>query len=70
MNEITKRLNKLVKQRKIHVVVTEQGSVKRSSRSSGFSSDDYYSGNLNYEWCRFIILNFNFFFYFQFDKLI
>lgn len=50
MNEITKRLNKLVKQRKIHVVITEQGSVKRVSRSSGLSSDDYYSGNLVYEW--------------------
>jgi hypothetical protein len=49
MKEITKRLNKLVKQRKIHVVVTEQGSVKKASRSSGFSSDDYYSSNLVYE---------------------
>ena len=49
MNEITKRLNKLVKQRKIHVVVTEQGSVKKVTKSSGFSSDDFYSGNLVYE---------------------
>jgi len=50
MNEITKRLNKLVKQRKIHIVVTEQGSVKRISRSSGLSSDDYYySSNIEYE---------------------
>jgi hypothetical protein len=50
MNEITKRLKKLVKQRKIHIVVTEQGSVKKVNRSSGLSSDDYYySSNLNYE---------------------
>lgn len=50
MNEITKRLKKLVKQRKIHVVVTEQGSVKRASRSSsGLSSDDYYSSSSDYE---------------------
>jgi len=59
MNEITKRLNKLVKQRKIHIVVTEQGSVKRISRSSGLSSDDYYySSNIEYEWCYFIIFIF------------
>ena len=55
MNEITKKLKKLVKQRKIQKVVTEQGSVKKVNRSSGLSSDDYYfSGNMNYEWIFFI----------------
>ena len=51
MNEITKRLMKLVKQRKTHIVVTEQGSVKRASKSSsGLSSDDYYyTGSSEYE---------------------
>jgi len=50
MNEITKKLIKLVKQRKRQIVVTEQGSVKRFSRSSsGLSSDDYYSDSSEYE---------------------
>jgi len=45
MNDVTKKLNKLVKQRKTSIVVTEQGSVKQYSkgRSSSTSSSDYYS---------------------------
>jgi len=44
MNDVTKKLNKLVKQRKRSIVVTEQGSIKQYSRNrSSSSSSDYYS---------------------------
>jgi hypothetical protein len=47
MNESTKKLKKLVKQRKIKIVVTEQGSIKRYSKPSrSSSSSDYYSSSL------------------------
>ena len=48
MKDATKKLNKLVKQRKTSVVVTEQGSIRQYSKSSrrSTSSSDYYSGSL------------------------
>ena len=47
MNEATKKLKKLVKQRKIKKVVIEQGSIKQYSRPSrSSSSSDYYSSSL------------------------
>jgi hypothetical protein len=47
MNESTKKLKKLVKQRKIKIVVTEQGSIKQYSKpSQSSSSSDYYSSSL------------------------
>ena len=44
MNDVTKKLQKLVANRKTAIVTSEQGSVKKyaRSRSSG-SSSDYYS---------------------------
>ena len=48
MNTTTKKLQKLVKQRKTKIVVTERGSVKHYSRpSSGSSTSDYYIGSLD-----------------------
>jgi hypothetical protein len=45
MKEVTKKLQKLVKNRKTHVVVIKRGSVKYNSGSSssedGYSSDGY-----------------------------
>ena len=44
MNDATKKLNKLVKQRKTSIVVTEQGSIKQYAKGrSSTSSSDYYS---------------------------
>ena len=44
MNDVTKKLNKLVKQRKTSIVVTEQGSIKQYSKArSSTSTSDYYS---------------------------
>ena len=40
-NNMTKKLQKLVKKRKKEVVVIKAGSIKRHARSSG-SMEDYY----------------------------
>jgi hypothetical protein len=43
MKEATRRLKKLVKQRKTKIVVTEQGSIKQYSKPKTTSTTDYYS---------------------------
>ena len=50
MNKMTKRLNKLVKQRKTKIVITKQGSIKQYSKPSTGSSSDYYSSSFSNEY--------------------
>ena len=49
MNDMTKKLKKLVKQRKTQKVVTKQGSIKQYSRPSSSSGSDYYSSSFSDE---------------------
>lgn len=46
-NDYTKKLRNLVKDRKISVVVTKQGTTKKVTHPSGVSSESYSMYNCN-----------------------